>query len=156
APTRLYRGADRQALEARRNARPRCTDGHEDTPPLDRGAKPGISSFPEFTRGPIVWEDDLPRRHLERGLPMKRRTSVTPALALALGAAGHAAAHHPPQMDRCASFSFSGQIERIEWHSPHVELFIRTPEGMTHHVSWLAINQLGLAGIDRDTLRVGD
>jgi len=87
---------------------------------------------------------------------MNRRALNLPALALALGIAGSAAAHHPPQMDRCASFSFTGQIERIEWRAPHVELLIRTAEGVTHQVSWLAINQLGLAGIERDTLRIDD
>jgi hypothetical protein len=65
-------------------------------------------------------------------------------------------AHHPPQMDHCASFEFMGRIERIEWRPPHVELVIRTEEGTSHQVSWLAINQLALAGIERDTLRVGD
>jgi hypothetical protein len=78
------------------------------------------------------------------------------ALALTLGAAPLAGAHHPPRMDHCASFSFSGEIERIEWRRPHVELYVRTEEGVSHHLTWLAINQLGLAGIEQDTLRIGD
>ena len=67
-----------------------------------------------------------------------------------------ATAHHPPNMERCESFAFSGQIERIDWRMPHVELLIQTPTGDSHRVSWLSINQLGLADIDRDTLQVGD
>jgi hypothetical protein len=59
-------------------------------------------------------------------------------------------------MERCASVEFTGRIERIEWRMPHVELLIRTDDGEQHRVSWLSINQLTLAGIDRDTLHVGD
>jgi hypothetical protein len=78
------------------------------------------------------------------------------AYVFALGFVGSAAAHHPPKMDNCASYSFTGQIERIEWRAPHVELFIRTKEGVSRRVSWLAVNQLALAGIEEDTLRIGD
>jgi len=87
---------------------------------------------------------------------MRRAISGFLALALGLGFANSAAAHHPPKMERCQSLTFSGRIERIEWRRPHVELFVRTDQGVTHHLSWLAINQLGLAGIEQDTLRIGD
>lgn len=75
---------------------------------------------------------------------------------LVLSLAVVADAHHPPKMERCASFSFTGEIERIEWRMPHVELFVRAEDGSGYQVSWLSINQLELAGIDRDTLRIGD
>jgi len=75
---------------------------------------------------------------------------------LAVGLAGIANGHHPPKMERCASFSFTGQIERIEWRMPHVQLFVRADDGTSYNVSWLSINQLNLAGIDRDTLSIGD
>jgi len=78
------------------------------------------------------------------------------ALALTLGIATTAVAHHPAKMERCESFAFTGQIERIEWRRPHVELFVRTDEGVTHHLTWLAINQLGIADIHQDTLKIGD
>jgi hypothetical protein len=76
--------------------------------------------------------------------------------AFALGFVTLSAAHHPPRMERCASVSFAGNIEKIEWRPPHVQLVIQTDEGMSRRVSWLAINQLSLADIDRDTLHVGD
>lgn len=82
--------------------------------------------------------------------------AISSLIALGLGVAGAAAAHHPPNMERCASFSFVGEIERIEWRMPHAELAIRADDGAVHTVSWLSLNQLGLAGIERDTLRVGD
>lgn len=87
---------------------------------------------------------------------MSRAISIFLGLAWALSMTSVVRAHHPPEMERCASFSFTGQIERIEWRRPHVELYVRTDEGVTHHVIWLAIHQLSWEGIDRDTLRVGD
>jgi hypothetical protein len=78
------------------------------------------------------------------------------ALALTLTVPGLTTAHHPPKMERCESFAFTGEIERIVWQRPHVELFIRTADGTTHHLTWLAINQLSLEGIEQDTLAIGD
>ena len=78
------------------------------------------------------------------------------AFALAFGMASLAAAHHPPKVERCENLTFVGQIERIDWRRPHVELFVRTDEGVTYELGWLAINRLGLANIGRDTLQVGD
>jgi hypothetical protein len=77
------------------------------------------------------------------------------ALAL-LGIAGTAAAHHPPRFERCQSITFTGQIERIEWANPHVRLFIRSDDGMSHEMAWLNLQRLRLIGIQRDTLRTGD
>lgn len=77
-------------------------------------------------------------------------------LALGLGMAGGAAAHHPPQMEGCVVSMFTGQIERIEWRMPHVVIFVRTDEGSSERLAWLNMHQLALTGIDRDTLRVGD
>lgn len=87
---------------------------------------------------------------------MRPGTSGLLTLALTFGMASVAAAHHPPKMERCQSVTFSGQVERIEWRRPHVELFVRTDMGVTHHLSWLTINQLSLAGIHEDTVRIGD
>ena len=87
---------------------------------------------------------------------MRREVLRLSALALMLGVASAATAHHPPKMERCEAFTFTGQIERIEWRRPHVELFVRTEEGVTHQLTWLAINQLQLVGIEQDTLRPGD
>lgn len=87
---------------------------------------------------------------------MSRSVISIPGLAVALSIASVATGHHPPKMERCASFSFTGEIQRIEWRMPHVQLFIRAEDGAIHHVSWLSINQLEIAGIARDTLHVGD
>jgi Family of unknown function (DUF6152) len=82
------------------------------------------------------------------------RLSVV-ALAL-LGIANAAVAHHPPRFERCQRFTFTGQLERIEWVSPHVQLFIRTDDGEIQQVGWLNLQGLARAGIEQDTLRIGD
>lgn len=87
---------------------------------------------------------------------MNRGSVSALVIAFALGLTNQAAAHHPPKMERCESVTFSGEIERIEWRRPHVELFVRTDEGETFQLTWLAINQLALEGIEDDTLRIGD
>jgi hypothetical protein len=87
---------------------------------------------------------------------MKKGVLSFSVLAFALGIARVGVAHHPPKMERCISVTLTGQIERIEWRRPHVEVFIRTAEGVTHELSWLAINQLHLAQIYQDTLHIGD
>lgn len=79
------------------------------------------------------------------------------ALALTLLAvAGSAAAHHPPRYERCVAYTFEGDIERIDWSNPHVQLFIREADGTLHRLGWLDLQALRRAGIDRDTLAVGD
>lgn len=78
------------------------------------------------------------------------------ALTMGLGMTGAATAHHPPQMERCYSYTFTGQIEQVEWRNPHVEIVIQADSGESHRVVWLNIQQLILAEIERDTLRAGD
>ena len=80
-----------------------------------------------------------------------------PALALALlGLASLSAAHHPPRFERCQRFTFTGQLERIAWTNPHVMLSLRTDDGVTRQAGWLNVQRLRRAGIDVDTLRIGD
>jgi hypothetical protein len=73
-----------------------------------------------------------------------------------LGSASTAVAHHPPRFERCQRFTFTGQLERIEWVNPHVLLFIKTDDGTSQQVGWLSPRVLKRAGIETDTLRVGD
>jgi hypothetical protein len=73
-----------------------------------------------------------------------------------LGSASTAVAHHPPRFERCQRFTFTGQLERIEWVNPHVLLFIKTDDGASQQVGWLSPRVLKRAGIETDTLRVGD
>jgi hypothetical protein len=82
------------------------------------------------------------------------RSSVL-ALAL-LGIAGAAAAHHPPRFERCQRLTFTGEVERIDWTNPHVQLFIQTADGVSHQLGWLDLQALHRAGIQEDTLHVGD
>ena len=87
---------------------------------------------------------------------MIRKVSSFLALALGTSFATAADAHHPPQMEHCFSFTFTGEIERVEWRNPHVALFIQTEDGASHELTWLNPQQLGWAGIERDTIRPGE
>ena len=87
---------------------------------------------------------------------MSRVASGFSSLILTLSVVGAVGAHHPPLMERCYSLTFTGEIERIEWRNPHVELSIRTESGESHRVIWLNLQALDRAGIDRDLLRPGD
>jgi len=87
---------------------------------------------------------------------MSLRTSSVFALFLGLGFACAANAHHPPQMEHCYSLTFTGEITAVEWRNPHVTLIIRADDGGSHELVWLNPQQLGWAGIERDTIRPGE
>lgn len=73
-----------------------------------------------------------------------------------LAAAGSAWAHHPPKLERCQAVTLEGELRSIEWSNPHVQLVVAAEDGTSHTFSWLNLQQLRLAGIERDSLRVGD
>ena len=87
---------------------------------------------------------------------MSQRALTVFASILGLSAVDTANAHHPPLMDRCTALTFNGEVERIEWRNPHVELLIQADDGESHFISWLNPQQLSWAGIERDTIRAGD
>lgn len=73
-----------------------------------------------------------------------------------LGIANTASAHHPPRFERCRIFTYEGQIERIEWRNPHVQIYLRTADGDVMDLGWLNLQALHRVGIEQDTLQVGD
>ena len=87
---------------------------------------------------------------------MTGRTLSVLALVVGLCVVSAANAHHPPIMDHCTALTFTGEVERIDWRNPHVELLIRADDGESHLMSWLNPQQLGLAGVERDTIRAGE
>ena len=88
---------------------------------------------------------------------MNRAISRALVLLLALpGLPGTAAAHHPPRYERCQLLTFTGRIERMDWQNPHVRVFIRSTDGVSYEADWLSLHSLHLAGIEVDTLHVGD
>ena len=87
---------------------------------------------------------------------MSQRALSMIALVVGLWAAASAHAHHPPLMDRCSALTFTGEVERIEWRNPHVELVVQADDGESHFISWLNPQQLSRAGVDRDTIRAGE
>jgi hypothetical protein len=77
------------------------------------------------------------------------------ALAL-LSLAGSAAAHHPPRFDHCKLYTLEGDVQSVDWRNPHVKLSIKTAEGANYDLIWRSIQQLTLAGVQKDAVRVGD
>lgn len=77
------------------------------------------------------------------------------ALAL-IGVASVADAHHPPHLDRCKLYTIEGDVQRIDWGNPHVKLSIKAEDGTTYDLIWRSIQQLSLAGVQKDAVRVGD
>jgi Family of unknown function (DUF6152) len=77
------------------------------------------------------------------------------ALAL-LGVVSAADAHHPPHFDRCKLYTIEGDVQRIDWGNPHVKLSIKAADGTTYELVWRSIQQLSLAGVQKEAVRVGD
>jgi hypothetical protein len=84
------------------------------------------------------------------------RTAVVLVFAI-LGVSGTASAHHGyARFDRCHLFTLAGEIQTVAWHNPHVEIAMRTSDGVTHTIVWLNLQQLKRDGVEPGTLKVGD
>jgi hypothetical protein len=70
--------------------------------------------------------------------------------------AGQAAAHHPPQFERCQLVTVGGQIERVEWRNPHVEITIAAYDGSRYEFIWWSPHRLGASDVGKETLQLGD
>ncbi len=89
---------------------------------------------------------------------MKMRSTATLAFVFGLsGLSGAASAHHSyAQFDRCHPFVIEGQIDRVVWANPHVEIALRSDDGMMYTIVWLNLQQLKRDGVAREVLHAGD
>jgi hypothetical protein len=89
---------------------------------------------------------------------MNVRAVATLSFVILAGAlSSPAGAHHSyAQFDRCHPFTVDGRIERVTWENPHVEIALRSDDGMMYRVVWLNLQQLKRDGVARDELKVGD
>ena len=88
---------------------------------------------------------------------MNRRFFGSSVSALALiGVASAADAHHPPHLDHCKLYTIEGTVQRVDWGNPHVKLSIKAEDGTTYDLIWRSIQQLSLAGVQKEAVRVGD
>ena len=88
---------------------------------------------------------------------MSRRFFGSSISALALlFLASPAAAHHPPRFDHCKLYTIEGNVQRVEWGNPHVKLSLKAEDGTTYDLVWRSIQQLTLAGVQKDAVKVGD
>jgi hypothetical protein len=66
-------------------------------------------------------------------------------------------AHHGySAFERENTVTIEGNIEEIKYMNPHSILILKTADSQMYTVEWLSIQQLRRAGIDYDTLRIGD
>ena len=82
-------------------------------------------------------------------------------LAALLGVCATAApvgAHHssPTFFDLCTRITIEGQVENVEWKSPHVWLHVKTDDGIVHRAEWTGPDGLARFGLTSDSVKVGD
>jgi len=66
-------------------------------------------------------------------------------------------AHHGySAFERENTVTIEGNIEEIKYMNPHSILTLKTTDSLIYTVEWLSLAQLRRAGIDYDTLRIGD
>ena len=66
-------------------------------------------------------------------------------------------AHHGySAFERENTVTIEGNIEEIKYMNPHSILIVKTTDSQMYTVEWLSLPQLHRAGINYDTLRIGD
>ena len=66
-------------------------------------------------------------------------------------------AHHGySAFERENTVTIEGNIEEIKYMNPHSTLIVKTTDAQMYTVEWLSLPQLRRAGINYDTLRIGD
>jgi hypothetical protein len=81
---------------------------------------------------------------------------LAPAV-VALGVSSRGLAHHSDaRFDRCRLVILTGEIDRVLWRNPHVELVLLSSEGPAYTVIWLNLQQLKRENVEPNALRVGD
>jgi hypothetical protein len=77
--------------------------------------------------------------------------------AFVIMATAQLAAHHNAiASDRAHSVTIEGIVEAFVFANPHVEIHIRTDNGVVYTAEWQLMGVLSNDGITRDTLRPGD
>src|SRR5687767_9376666 len=88
---------------------------------------------------------------------MRRHLHLAALLGVCL-AARPAGAHHayPTFFDLCTRVTIEGQIENVEWKTPHVWLHVTTNDGTVHRAEWTGPAALERNGVRADSIKAGD
>jgi hypothetical protein len=81
------------------------------------------------------------------------------ATVICLGAAASVTdAHHSygTFFDLCTRLTIEGQVESVQWKSPHVWLDVKTDDGTVHHTEWTGPQNLERDGVRPDSVKAGD
>ena len=58
--------------------------------------------------------------------------------------------------DVCTSRTIEGRLERIEWKSPHVWLYVTADDGTAYRVEWTSPQALERVGMSSTSLKPGE
>jgi hypothetical protein len=91
---------------------------------------------------------------------MRRISAIHLAAVLGFVAvtAPPAGAHHAYAtfFDMCTSRTIEGSLERVEWKSPHVWLYVATDAGPSYRAEWTSPRALERDGLSSNTLKPGE
>ena len=90
---------------------------------------------------------------------MRRNRVIQLATALCMStAAATAYAHHSYGMfyDLCTRVTIEGQIENVQWKSPHVWIDLKLDDGTAYGVEWTSPQTLAVAGLTSEAVKAGD
>jgi hypothetical protein len=91
---------------------------------------------------------------------MKRHLAIHMALLLCVCCliVRPAGAHHAYAtfFDLCTRVTIEGQVENVEWKSPHVWLHVKTTDGTVHRAEWTGPDSLERYGVKPDSVKTGD
>ena len=86
-------------------------------------------------------------------MPMRSIAVLLLMVASAMPLVAHHNAYAP---DRSRSITIEGTVETFVFGGPHVEIRIRTADGVVCAAEWQTVGYLSNAGITRDTIKTGD
>lgn len=90
---------------------------------------------------------------------MKRHLTIHMAALLGFSLmARPAGAHHAyaTYFDLCTRVTIEGQVESVQWKSPHVWLYVTTNDGTVHRAEWTGPDSLERYGVRSDSVKAGD
>ena len=89
---------------------------------------------------------------------MKRHLRLAASIGFVCLIARPAAAHHAygTFFDLCSRVTIEGQVENVEWKSPHVWLHVKLNDGTLHRLEWTNPQSLERNGVKPDSIKTGD
>jgi hypothetical protein len=83
---------------------------------------------------------------IHRALALGARLTTAVCLCLPASVAD---AHHSygTFFDLCTRITIEGQVQSVQWKSPHIWLDVKADDGTVHHAEWTGPRNLEVAGV---------